>query len=211
MRAGGRRALASRRARAWPYPLLAAVTVAMGCGGRVPPPSDPWQPPRQPELRPLPEEFDPETVGDDLLLIEPAGGSPPAAEGTRTSVVRPTAPVVGPPQAWSPPAADGTVPNDTAAGPPPATAGPQRLVKAFGWRVLLDKVHSYQEAEQVRQEAMGSLARTDIDIRFTAPWYNVEMGHYRAEAEAQLALERVKERFANALKIRGQIYLPAEE
>jgi hypothetical protein len=191
------------------------VAVAMGCAGRSPHAPDFSQPVRQPELRPLPEEFDPEILGDDLLLIEPVAAPAAPALRSQSSVLRPAAAALP----WSPaapqPALDdsargmGQTDSQTRTGP--AATVPQHLVEAFGWRVLLDKVHSYEEAEQVRQQAMASLARTDIDIKFKAPWYNIELGHYQAEAEAQQALEGVKERFPNALKVRGQIFIPAEE
>ena len=94
---------------------------------------------------------------------------------------------------------------DTSSSPSP------RLVPAFGWRVRLDKVDSYQQAQQFKQKAMERLKRTDIDVTFTTPYYNVEVGHYRTEAEAQEALERLRRRYPNALKVRGQILVPAEE
>jgi len=91
-----------------------------------------------------------------------------------------------------------------------ATAVPP-LVQAFGWRVLLDKMHSYPAAEQVKQRAVEQLHRYDIDITFKPPWYNVELGHYQSEAAAQQDLEWLEERFPNALKVRGQIMVPAGE
>ncbi len=107
-------------------------------------------------------------------------------------------------------------------GPRPATIHPDanadsagqaagRLLPAFGWRLLLEKAESQQEAERVRQAAVQALQRTDVDICFKAPWYNVEMGHYRNEAEAQQALEGVLGEFPDALTVRGQILIPAEE
>jgi hypothetical protein len=216
MNAAGTRALAPvAPARAWPFPLLAAMAVAMGCAGRSPHPPDSSQPPRQPELRRLPEEFDPETLGDDLLLVDPVDVAPASSPESLPSASRPAMSVGQPSSVSVRPAAGnsglGTPLIGNQTRPEPAAAAPQRLVKAFGWRVLLDKVHTYEEAEQVRQQAMAVLGRTDIDIGFKAPWYNVEQGHYQAETEAQQALERVKERFPNALKVRGQILIPAEE
>lgn len=94
---------------------------------------------------------------------------------------------------------------------PPSSPPPPRLVPAFGWRVRLDKIDSYQQAQQFKQNAMQRLKRTDIDVTFTTPYYNVEVGYYRTEVEAQEALERLRRRYPNALKVRGQILVPAEE
>ena len=64
MSAAWRHALACvSPARVWPYPLLAAVAVAAGCAARPSLTTAVPQGPHQPELRPLPEEFDPEKAG----------------------------------------------------------------------------------------------------------------------------------------------------
>ena len=95
--------------------------------------------------------------------------------------------------------------------PETSSAPSVNMVSAFGWRVRLDKVESYQRAQQYKQKAMERLKSTDIDVTFTTPYYNVEIGHYPTEAEAQEALERLRRRYPNALKVRGQILVPAEE
>jgi cell division protein FtsN len=108
---------------------------------------------------------------------------------------------------WIPdPAAADLTPEQPAVAPTP-----RRMVRAFGWRVLLNKASSYNEAQRLKQRATNQLGRSDVDVTFKAPWYNVEIGYYGAEADAQEALERLKRSFPNALKVRGQIMIPAED
>lgn len=94
---------------------------------------------------------------------------------------------------------------------PPPPSVPPVMVHAFGWRVLLDKTLAYEEALQLQQRAMDQLRRSDVDITFSSPWYNIELGHFRTDSEAQQALENLRRHFPNALRIRGQILVPVEE
>ena len=88
---------------------------------------------------------------------------------------------------------------------------PPVLVPAFGWRVLLDQFLTHTEANQLKGQAMRRLNRRDIDVIFKAPWYKVEVGNFRTEAEAQVWVEKIKnKRYRNALKIRAQILVPQE-
>ena len=84
------------------------------------------------------------------------------------------------------------------------------LVQTFGWRVLLDQFLSHEEADRLKRKAITRLNRRDIDVTFKAPWYKVEVGHYRLESEAQKAAERIKPRYPNALKVRSQVLIPKE-
>ncbi|MEW6751044.1 MAG: SPOR domain-containing protein [Candidatus Latescibacterota bacterium] len=85
------------------------------------------------------------------------------------------------------------------------------LVPMFGWRILLDQFLSHEQAEQFRARAVERLGRSDIDITFKAPWYKVELGNFRAEGHAQDAFQNLKPRYPNALLVRSQILVPAEE
>ena len=85
------------------------------------------------------------------------------------------------------------------------------LVPAFGWRVLIDQYLVHSKAEDLKKEAMRRLQRTDIDVVFKAPWYKVEMGHFRTETEAREWVETIKNKgYSNALKVRAQILVPQE-
>jgi cell division septation protein DedD len=100
--------------------------------------------------------------------------------------------------------------------PPPkiveAETPPPILVPTFGWRVLLDQFLTHSDAEKMKHKAMRQLKRKDIDVIFKAPWYKVELGNFRTEAQAQEWVEIIKtKRYDNALKIRGQIFVPQEE
>ena len=88
---------------------------------------------------------------------------------------------------------------------------PPVLVPAFGWRVLIDKVDSYRQAQGLKRSVTDRLRRTDIDITFKTPYYNVEVGHFRTKVEAQQALERIEGRYPNALILPTQILVPKEE
>ena len=94
---------------------------------------------------------------------------------------------------------------------PIATDEPIELVKAFGWRVLLDQFLSHEEADRLKRKAMARLNRRDIDVTFKAPWYKVEVGHFEAESEAQSSAEKIKSRYPNALKVRSQILIPKRD
>ena len=88
---------------------------------------------------------------------------------------------------------------------------PAKLVRAFGWRVLIDQFLSHDEASRLKNRAQKRLRRDDIDVTFKAPWYKVEVGHYRTEAEAQTVAEKIERYYPNALKVRSQILVPREE
>ena len=85
------------------------------------------------------------------------------------------------------------------------------LVRAFGWRVLIDQFLSHDEADRLKRRAQRHLHRNDIDVTFKAPWYKVEVGHYRNEADVQAAAEKIERHYPNALKVRSQILVPAED
>ena len=85
------------------------------------------------------------------------------------------------------------------------------LVRTFGWRVLIDQFLSHDKANQLKQRAIKRLRRQDIDVTFKAPWYKVEVGHYRTDSEAQAATEPIEAHYPNALKVRSQILVPRED
>ncbi len=85
------------------------------------------------------------------------------------------------------------------------------LVRTFGWRVLIDQFLSHDKANQLKQRAIKRLRRQDIDVTFKAPWYKVEVGHYRTDSEAQAATEHIEAHYPNTLKVRSQILVPRED
>ena len=111
--------------------------------------------------------------------------------------------------------ADPSAPRSAAAAPAPPVAAdiatPADLVRAFGWRVLIDQFLSHDEADRLKRRAQKRLRRDDIDVTFKAPWYKVEVGHYRTEAEAQTVAEKIERYYPNALKVRSQILVPRED
>lgn len=92
-----------------------------------------------------------------------------------------------------------------------AAEAPLELVRAFGWRVLIDQFLSHDEARRLESKAEKRLRRQDIDVTFKAPWYKIEVGHFRTEGEAQEATEKIASYYPNALKIRSQILVPRED
>jgi len=102
--------------------------------------------------------------------------------------------------------------------PPPDEAPapvPVELVRTSGGRVLLDQFESYQQATSFRQSAVRRLQRNGIDaavdIVFAAPRHKVVAGNFRTAGEAQELTERVVGLgYRNALKVRGEVYLPKE-
>jgi hypothetical protein len=81
----------------------------------------------------------------------------------------------------------------------------------FGWRILLDESNRYEDAVKLAEEARRRLGRDDIDITFAAPYYKVQVGHFRTETEAKELYENlVYRRYSGALKVRGEILVPKE-
>ena len=91
-----------------------------------------------------------------------------------------------------------------------AEAAPE-LVSAFGWRVLIDQFLSHDEASRLAEEAKKRLKNKDINVIFKEPYYKIEVGNYRTEAQAQAAAERIGRYYPNALKVRSQILVSQEE
>ena len=85
------------------------------------------------------------------------------------------------------------------------------VVRTFGWRVLIDQFLSHDEANRLKGRAIKRLRRQDIDVTFKAPWYKVEVGHYRTDPQAQAATEKIEAYYPNALKVRSQILVPRED
>jgi hypothetical protein len=85
------------------------------------------------------------------------------------------------------------------------------MVRTFGWRVLIDQFLSHDEAKRLKGRAIKRLRRPDIDVTFKAPWYKVEVGHYRTDPQAQSATEKIEAYYPNALKVRSQILVPRED
>ena len=104
-------------------------------------------------------------------------------------------------------------PSATAvATPRPAEAEKTtEMVRTFGWRVLIDQFLSHDEANRLKGRAIKRLRRPDIDVTFKAPWYKVEVGHYRTDPQAQAATEKIEAYYPNALKVRSQILVPRED
>lgn len=84
------------------------------------------------------------------------------------------------------------------------------LVPAFGWRVQIGQFKTHEEAARLKEKARRHLKRSDIDVIFKAPWYRVQVGHYRYEAEAREWAERLGARGYRTLRVRGQVFLPLE-
>ena len=84
----------------------------------------------------------------------------------------------------------------------PVTAGPvdgsaltdSVLVPAFGWRVQIGQFKTHEEAARLKEKARRNLNRSDIDVIFKAPWYRVQVGNYRHEADAREWAEKLRNR-----------------
>ena len=86
-------------------------------------------------------------------------------------------------------------------------------VSAIGWRVLIDQFlsHSHDKASRLAEEAKKRLKREDISVTLKGPYYKIEVGNYRTEAEAQAAVERIGKYYPNAIKVRSQILVPQKD
>ena len=94
----------------------------------------------------------------------------------------------------------------------PAEAAPE-LVSITGWRVLIDQFlsHDHDKAIHLAEAAKKRLKREDINVTLKGPYYKIEVGNYRTEAQAQAAAERIGRYYPNALKVRSQILVSQEE
>ena len=102
------------------------------------------------------------------------------------------------------------VPAGTVADSAPTEAAPEQ-VSIFGWKVLIDQFLSHDEAIRLAEQAKERLKREDINVTLKAPYYKIEVGNYRTEAQAQAAAERIGKYYPNALKVRSQILVPQED
>ena len=86
-------------------------------------------------------------------------------------------------------------------------------VSAIGWKVLIDQFlsHSHDKASRLAEEAKKRLKREDISVTLKGPYYKIEVGNYRTEAEAQAAAERIGKYYPNAIKVRSQIHVSEED
>ena len=93
----------------------------------------------------------------------------------------------------------------------PTEAAPEQ-VSTFGWKVLIAQFLNHGDAIRLAEEAKKQLKREDINVTFKAPpYYKIEVGNYRTEAQAQAAAEQIGKYYPNALKIRSQIRVPQED
>lgn len=94
----------------------------------------------------------------------------------------------------------------------PVEAAPEQ-VSAFGWKVLIDQflAHDHDAAIRLAEEAKKRLKRQDISVTLKGPYYKIEVGNYRTEAQAQAAAERIGKYYPNAIKVRSQIHVSQED
>ena len=102
------------------------------------------------------------------------------------------------------------VPASTAPDSAPAEVAAEQE-RIFGWRVLIDQFLSHDDARHLAEEAKKRLKRDDISVIFKRPYYKIEVGNYRTEAQAQAAAERIGRHYPNALKVRSQISVSQED
>jgi hypothetical protein len=103
------------------------------------------------------------------------------------------------------------IPRTGRARPAAPGAVAETATSFSGWRVLIDQFLTYEEAEQLRQEAAAHLQRQDVEVNFKAPWFKVEVGRFRSEAKAQELVELVQScGYRNVLKVREKIEMQEE-
>ena len=102
------------------------------------------------------------------------------------------------------------VPASTVPDSAPTEAAPEQ-VSIFGWKVLIDQFLSHDEAIRLAEQAKERLKREDINVTLKPPYYKIEVGNYRTEAQAQAAAERIGKYYPNALKVRSEILVPQED
>lgn len=97
----------------------------------------------------------------------------------------------------------------------PAEAAPTEAapgqVKTFGWKVQIAQFLEHDKASRLVADAKKRLQRQDVSVIFKEPYYKIEVGNYRTEAQAQAAAERIGEHYPLALKVRSQIFVSQED
>ena len=102
------------------------------------------------------------------------------------------------------------VPASTVPDSVSVEAAPKQ-VSTIGWRVLIDQFLEHDEASRLAEEAKKHLKREDIYVTLKEPYYKIEVGNYRTEAQAQAAAERIGKYYPNAIKVRSQILVSQED
>ena len=102
------------------------------------------------------------------------------------------------------------VPASTVPDPASAKVAPKQG-STIGWRVLIDQFLEHDEASRLAEEAQKRLKREDIYVTLKEPYYKIEVGNYRTEAQAQAAAERIGRYYPNAIKVRSQIRVSQED
>ena len=82
------------------------------------------------------------------------------------------------------------------------------LVTTIGWKVQIAQFLEHDKASRLVADAKKRLKREDINVVFKEPYYKIEVGNYRTEAQAQAAAERIGKYYPLALKVRSQILAP---
>ncbi len=115
--------------------------------------------------------------------------------------------------ALGPDYADSYVVEVAASAAHDSVAAEAELVAITGWRVLIDQFrsHHYDQAVHLAEEAKKRLKREDINVILKGPYYKIEVGNYRTEAQAQAAAEQIGRYYPNALKVRSQVFVSPEE
>ena len=85
------------------------------------------------------------------------------------------------------------------------------LVTTIGWKVQIAQFLEHDKASRLVADAKKRLKREDINVVFKEPYYKIEVGNYRTEAQAQAAAERIGKYYPLALKVRSQILVPQED
>ena len=85
------------------------------------------------------------------------------------------------------------------------------LVTTIGWKVQIAQFLEHDKASRLVADAKKRLKREDINVVFKEPYYKIEVGNYRTEAQAQAAAEQIGKYYPLALKVRSQILVPQED
>ena len=102
------------------------------------------------------------------------------------------------------------IPASMVSNSAPAEAASEQ-VSTFGWKVQIALIQDHDEASRLAADAKKRLKREDINVIFKEPYYKIEVGNYRTEAQAQAAAERIGKYYPLALKVRSQILVPQED
>ncbi len=124
------------------------------------------------------EDFDPLTLNDDDIVIEPVDRTEPSEDPYRPEVETPSSPI---------------------------QRDPEEMVQ--GYRVQLLISRDEELATEAKKRAIFQFPEVDVYLVFETPYYKIRIGDCLTEKEAeQLTNEAIRKGYDDAWRVRTKVY-----